>query len=89
MTTANRAARAGLSSLALTTSGMVWLVFDLVTDRTFAAVAGVVSLLFFTTLWLRGAAAGAATGAAARLSRADRWRSPTRRSVRPARRAGP
>jgi sulfur transfer protein SufE len=49
---ANTAARAGLASLALTTSGMVWLVFDLVTDRTLAAVAGAVSLLFFTTLWL-------------------------------------
>src|SRR6476620_3435932 len=30
---ANRAARAGLSFLALTTSGVVWLVFDLVTNR--------------------------------------------------------
>jgi hypothetical protein len=48
---ANRAARAGLLSLALTTSGVVWLVFDLVTDRTFASVAGVVSLLFFAVLW--------------------------------------
>jgi thiosulfate reductase cytochrome b subunit len=48
---ANRAARAGLAALALTTSGMVWLVFDLVTDRTWAGVAGVLSLLFFTTLW--------------------------------------
>ena len=49
---ANTAARAGLASLALTTSGMVWLVFDLVTDRMLAAVAGSVCLLFFTTLWL-------------------------------------
>jgi Family of unknown function (DUF6328) len=48
---ANRAARAGLFFLALTTSGVVWLVFDLVTDRTFASVAGVVSLLFFAVLW--------------------------------------
>ena len=48
---ANRAARAGLLFLALTTSGMVWLVFDLVTDRTAATVAGVLSLLFFGTLW--------------------------------------
>src|SRR6478752_9331383 len=49
---ANRAARAGLVSLALTTSGMVWLVFDLVTNRGVASVAGVVSLLFFGLLWL-------------------------------------
>jgi Family of unknown function (DUF6328) len=48
---ANLAARAGLLSLALTTSGMVWLVFDLVVDRTIAAVAGTVSLLFFGVLW--------------------------------------
>ncbi|MEO5708375.1 MAG: DUF6328 family protein [Nocardioidaceae bacterium] len=48
---ANWAARAGLVSLALTTSGMVWLVFDLVTNRTLAAVAGVLSLMFFGGLW--------------------------------------
>ena len=48
---ANRAARAGLFFLALTTSGVVWLVFDLVTNRAFASVAGVVSLVFFATLW--------------------------------------
>jgi hypothetical protein len=48
---ANLAARAGLLSLALTTSGMVWLVFDLVVDRTIAAIAGTVSLLFFGVLW--------------------------------------
>jgi hypothetical protein len=48
---ANRAALAGLLSLALTTSGVVWLVFDLVTDRTLALVAGLVSLVFFGGLW--------------------------------------
>lgn len=48
---ANRAARAGLVSLALTTSGVVWLVFDLVTNRTAATVAGILSLLFFGLLW--------------------------------------
>jgi hypothetical protein len=48
---ANQAARAGLASLALTTSGVVWLVFDLVIDRTSAWVAGVLSLLFFALLW--------------------------------------
>lgn len=47
----NRAALAGLLSLALTTSGVVWLVFDLVTNRTLALVAGVVSLVFFGVLW--------------------------------------
>ena len=48
---ANRAARAGLLSLALTTSGVVWLVFDLVTDPFTAGIAGSLSLLFFVTLW--------------------------------------
>jgi hypothetical protein len=48
---ANRAARAGLMSLALTTSGVVWLVFDLVTDSFTAGVAGSLSLVFFVTLW--------------------------------------
>jgi thiosulfate reductase cytochrome b subunit len=49
---ANRSAQAGLASLALTTSGVVWLVFDLVTDRTLATIAGALSLLFFGVLWL-------------------------------------
>jgi len=48
---ANRAARAGLTFLALTTSGVVWLVFDLVTTRTLAWVAGFLSLAFFAGLW--------------------------------------
>jgi hypothetical protein len=48
---ANRAARAGLAFLALTTSGVVWLVFDLVTNRTAASVAGLLSLVFFASLW--------------------------------------
>ena len=48
---ANTAARAGLAALALTTSGMVWLVFDLVVNRLAAGVAGVLSLLFFGVLW--------------------------------------
>jgi hypothetical protein len=49
---ANQSARAGLFSLAMTTSGVVWLVFDLVTDRTLAWVAGLISLVFFGTLWV-------------------------------------
>ena len=52
VTHANRAARAGLLALALTTSGAVWLVFDIVTGRLSATVAGVSSLLFFLTLWV-------------------------------------
>jgi hypothetical protein len=49
---ANHSARAGLLSLALATSGVVWLVFDMVIDRTYAGVAGLVSLLFFGVLWV-------------------------------------
>ncbi len=48
---ANQSARLGLLFLALTTSGVVWLVFDLVVDRAAAHVAGVLSLVFFTSLW--------------------------------------
>jgi hypothetical protein len=49
---ADRSARAGLAALALTTSGVVWLVFDLVTNRAAATVAGVLSILFFLSLWV-------------------------------------
>lgn len=52
VTHANRAARAGLLALALTTSGAVWLVFDIVTDSLSATVAGGLSFLFFLTLWV-------------------------------------
>lgn len=48
---ANRSALAGLLSLALTTSGVVWLVFDLVTARGVAIVAGVLSFGFFSVVW--------------------------------------
>jgi hypothetical protein len=41
-----------LLALAFTTSGVVWLVFDLVTDRALASVAGAASLVFFATLWV-------------------------------------
>ncbi|MGH3330519.1 MAG: DUF6328 family protein [Nocardioidaceae bacterium] len=51
VTAANRSARAGLLALALTTSGVVWLVFDLVISRTAAHVAGGISLVFFAVLW--------------------------------------
>jgi len=48
---ANRAAQAGLLALAMTTSGVVWLVFDLVTNRSLGHVAGGISLVFFAALW--------------------------------------
>jgi uncharacterized protein DUF6328 len=49
---ANWAARLGLAALALTMSGVVFLVFDVVlSDRTLAIVAGSVALAFFALLW--------------------------------------
>jgi hypothetical protein len=48
---ANWAARLGLAALALTMSGVVFLVFDVVTDRTLATIAGSVALAFFALLW--------------------------------------
>ena len=47
----NRFAMAGLATLALTVSGVVLLVFDIVLGRTEAWVAGGASLLLFTFLW--------------------------------------
>jgi len=48
---ANQCARAGLLMLALTSSGALFLVFDMVTTRTAAYVALVVGVLFFALLW--------------------------------------
>ncbi len=48
---ANWCAHVGLFVLALTTSGVVWLVFDVVISRTTALVTGGVALVFFTLLW--------------------------------------
>ena len=48
---ANRAARGGLLALAVTTSGVVWLVFDLVTNRVVAHVALALAVMFFAGLW--------------------------------------
>lgn len=48
---ANRAARGGLLALAVTTSGVVWLVFDLVTNRVVAHVALALAVVFFAGLW--------------------------------------
>lgn len=49
---ANRSARAGLTALALTTTGVVWLVFDVVTTRPAAAVAAGSAMLLFLSLWV-------------------------------------
>jgi len=49
---ANIAARAGLTMLALTSSGAVFLVFDVVTHRPGALVALGAGVLLFLTLWL-------------------------------------
>jgi len=48
---ANQCARAGLLMLALTSSGALFLVFDVVTTRIAAYVALVVGVLFFSLLW--------------------------------------
>jgi len=44
-------ARVGLLLLAMTMSGVVWLVFDVVVSRTASIVAGGVGVLFFAALW--------------------------------------
>lgn len=49
---ANTSARAGLTALAMTTCGVVWLVFDIVVSRAAAHVAGGLSLVFFAALWV-------------------------------------
>lgn len=48
---ANRCARAGLLVLALTISGVLFLVFDLVAGRTTALVALVAAVAMFVVLW--------------------------------------
>jgi hypothetical protein len=49
---AHNLARAGLFVLGLTTSGVVWLIFDVVTARAAAFVATGGSLVFLATLWV-------------------------------------
>jgi hypothetical protein len=49
---ANLCARAGLIVLALTTSGVLFLVFDLVVPRGFAASAGALTAGLFVMLWV-------------------------------------
>lgn len=48
----NVTARAGLGTLAATMAGVVFLVFDVVTNRPAALVALAVSVLLFAALWL-------------------------------------
>jgi len=48
----NVTARVGLVTLAATMAGVVFLVFDVVTNRPAASVAFAVSLLLFLALWL-------------------------------------
>jgi len=47
----DRAACAGLVALAVTISGVVWLVFDVVVGRVASSIAGPVALVFFSMLW--------------------------------------
>jgi hypothetical protein len=49
---ANLAARCGLAMLAITMSGVMFLVFDLVISRTAAVVATSATLVVLTILWL-------------------------------------
>ena len=48
---AHRCARTGLVLLALTVSGVIFLVFDLVVSAAVAVVAFLVALAFFSVLW--------------------------------------
>ena len=48
---ANHCARAGLVLLAFTSSGVLFLVFDVVEGRTPAIIAVTIALAFFALLW--------------------------------------
>jgi hypothetical protein len=50
--TANRVARAGLVLVALTTCGVVFLVFDLAVGRAAGVVASLVALVSYLVLWV-------------------------------------
>jgi hypothetical protein len=50
--TANRLARAGLGMVALTTTGVAFLVFDVVVGLAAGIVAGLVALVVFFLLWV-------------------------------------
>jgi len=47
----NLAAMVGLAGLMLASSGALWLIFDVVTNRFAASVVVAVALVLFTTLW--------------------------------------
>ncbi len=47
----DRAARAGLVALAVTISGVLWLVFDVVAGRAASSIVLPVALVFFAGLW--------------------------------------
>jgi hypothetical protein len=49
---ANVAARAGLTSMALTVGGVLLLVFDIVVGRTAGVVTMAVAVVFFAALWV-------------------------------------
>ncbi|MVA77514.1 sodium:proton antiporter [Auraticoccus sp. F435] len=49
---AHRTATAGLAVLALTLTGVVWLMFDVVLGHTPAHVAAAATLVLFTSLWV-------------------------------------
>ena len=51
ITVANRLALAGLTMVALTTAGVAFLVFDVVTGGSAGVIAGLVSLVAFAVLW--------------------------------------
>jgi hypothetical protein len=48
---ANRAARYGLGTLAITMAGVVWLVFDVVVGSPVSHVAGALAITMFVVLW--------------------------------------
>jgi hypothetical protein len=48
---ANRAAQAGLTALAVTMAGVVWLVFDVVVGAPISHIAGALSIALFAVLW--------------------------------------
>jgi len=47
----NNSARQGLVALALTTAGVVWLVFDVVIGRPASYIAAGVAIALFAVLW--------------------------------------
>uniref|UniRef100_UPI002B2777A0 DUF6328 family protein n=1 Tax=Nocardioides sp. TaxID=35761 RepID=UPI002B2777A0 len=48
----NTTARAGLALLAVTSAGVLFLVFDIIVGTVVAAAVGTLSLLVFATVWI-------------------------------------